>query len=98
MNDAFQPRFVDLVRNYTHTEGCGRFVLGPAVNGFQGFQEAVDVGVWFYYSCIGIAKPQEREVGRGQLLTDGTISRSPLSGPRFNFSSGAKSVALIAAV
>lgn len=93
----FQPRFVDLVRNYTSTQGTGPFVLGPAVNGFTGFGSALQTGDTFYYSAIGVDKPAEREVGRGTLLANGTISRSPIGGTLTNFSSGTKSIALIAA-
>ncbi|HEX6740285.1 MAG TPA: hypothetical protein VF079_00625 [Sphingomicrobium sp.] len=93
----FQPRFVDLVRNYSSTVGTGAFVLGPAVNGFTGFGSALQTGDNFYYSAIGVDKPAEREVGRGTLLANGTISRSPIGGPATNFSSGTKSIALIAA-
>jgi hypothetical protein len=93
----FQPRFVDLVRNYTTTSGTGSFVLGPAVNGFASFNSALQVGDSFYYSAIGVDKPAEREVGRGTFLANGTISRDPVSGTKTNFTSGTKSLALIAA-
>lgn len=94
---VFQPRFVDLVRNYTTTTGTGNFVLGAAVNGFSSFGSALQVGDSFYYSALGIDKPLEREVGRGTLQGDGTISRDPISGITTNFSSGIKSLSLIAA-
>lgn len=97
MADPFQPRFVDLVRNFTATQGTGNFVLGPAVNGFTGFGSALQVGDSFYYSAIGVDKPAEREVGRGTLQANGQISRSALSGTLTNFSNGTKSIALIAA-
>ena len=74
----FQPRFVDLVRNYSTTVGTGAFVLGPAVNGFTGFGSALQAGDSFYYSAIGVDKPTEREVGRGTLQANGTILRSPI--------------------
>ena len=93
----FQPRFVDLVRSYTSTVGTGAFALGPAVNGFTGFGSALQAGDSFYYSAIGVDKPAEREVGRGTLQANGTISRLALSGSLTNFSSGTKSIALIAA-
>jgi hypothetical protein len=97
MADAFQPRFVDLVRNFTTTQGTGDFVLGPAVNGFASFTDALEPGDGFYYSAIGVDKPAEREVGRGVLSATGKISRSPIGGAATNFSSGTKSIALIAA-
>ena len=93
----FQPRFVDLVRSYTSTQGTSAFVLGPTVNGFTGFGSALQTGDSFYYSAIGVDKPTEREVGRGMLQANGTISRAPIGGPPTNFSSGTKSIALIAA-
>ncbi|MES2119228.1 MAG: hypothetical protein V4513_01460 [Pseudomonadota bacterium] len=97
MADAFQPRFVDLVRNYTTTAGTGDFVLGPAVNGYSGFASALSVGDRFYYSAVGVDKPAEREVGRGTLLANGIVKREPVSGAKTNFTGGTKSIALIAA-
>jgi len=97
MADAFQPRFVDLVRNYTITQGTGPFVLGPSVQGFTSFGSALEAGDQFYYSAIGVDKPNEREVGRGTFQADGTIARTPISGAATSFSAGSKTVALIAA-
>jgi hypothetical protein len=94
---AFTPKFVDLVRNTTTTTGTGNFALGPAVNGFTGFSQALQTGDSFYYSCLGVDKPAEREVGRGTLLAGGSISRDPISGTKTNFTSGTKTIALIAA-
>ena len=97
MADAFTPRFVDLVRNYTTTVGTGDFALGPEVNGYIGFAAALNAGDAFYYSCVGVDKPAEHEVGRGALTASGTISRDAISGTRTNFTSGTKSIALITA-
>lgn len=97
MADAFQPKFVDLVRNYSDTSGTSDFVPGPAVNGFSGFADACQAGDQFYYSASNIEFPAETEVGRGTLQADGTISRDPLCGTKTNFSAGTKSIALIAA-
>lgn len=97
MADPFQPKFVDLVRNHSTTVGTGNFVLGPAVNGYASLATAVAIGDQFYYSAIGVDKPAEREVGRGTLVVGGTISREPVSGPKTNFTSGTKAIALIAA-
>jgi hypothetical protein len=94
---AFTPTFVDLVRNYTLTTGTDNFVLGAAVNGYASFAQALQVGDSFYYSAIGIDKPLEREVGRGTMQADGTISRDAVSGIKTNFSNGIKSLSLIAA-
>jgi hypothetical protein len=97
MADAFRPRFVDLVRNYTSTIGTGNFVLGEAVTGYRSFATEIQAGDSFYYSVAGIDKPAEFEVGRGTMQPDGTISREPLNGAPTDFSSGFKSVALVAA-
>lgn len=94
---SFAPKFVDLVRNYSTTVGTSDFILGPAVNGFSSFTDACQPGDCFYYSATGIDVPAETEVGRGTLLDGGAIGRDPLSGTKTNFSSGTKSVALIAA-
>ena len=90
MADAFEPRFADLVRNYSTTIGTGNFVLGAAVSGFTGFSSALQAGDSFYYSAIGIDRPAEREVGRGTLRPDGRISRTPIAGAPTNFTNGTK--------
>jgi hypothetical protein len=97
MADPFQPRFVDLVRNYILTQGTGNFVLGAAVNGYRSFASAVNAGDSFYYSAIGIDKPAEFEIGRGTLQPDGTISREPIGGSLTSFTDGNKAIALVAA-
>jgi hypothetical protein len=97
MADSFQPKFVDLVRNYTTTIGTSDFVLGPAVNGFASFPDALQTGDGFYYSAVGVDNPADTEVGRGTLLANGVISRDPVSGKKTNFKSGTKAIALIAA-
>ncbi|MGN6589907.1 MAG: glycosyl hydrolase family 28-related protein [Sphingomicrobium sp.] len=93
----FQPKFVDLVRNTTTTVGTGNFILGAAATGFTSFLAALQVGDSFYYSVLGVDKPTEREVGRGTLLSGGAVSRDPIGGTRTNFSSGTKTISLIAA-
>ena len=97
MAEAFQPRFVDLVRNTTTTVGRDAFVLGPAVTGFASLSAALEPGDSFYYSTMGIEKPGEREVGRGTLLVNGTVSRDPINGVLTYFTGGTKTIALIAA-
>jgi hypothetical protein len=97
MAEAFQPRFVDLVRNYTSTTGSGNFVLGAAAAGYRSFGSAIQPGESFYYSAIGIDKPDEFEVGRGTMQPDGSISRDPSGGALTKFTDGSKTVALVAA-
>src|SRR5438445_2990585 len=97
MADPFTPKFVDLVCNYTTSVGTGNFTLGPVLNGFSGFTQALQPGDSFYYAAIGIDKPAEREVGRGTLQANGTISRGPVSGTLTNFSTGTKILTLVAA-
>lgn len=97
MADAFEPRFVDLVRNFTTTIGEADFVLGAAVSGFTSFAGALAVGDRFYYCATSVDKPAEREIGRGTLLANGVIKREPVSGPLTKFSSGTKTVALVVA-
>ena len=97
MADSFQPRFVDLVRNYTSTMGTANFVLGDAVAGYRGFGTDILAGDSFYYSAVGIDKPAEFEVGRGTMQADGTIARDAIGGVLTDFTGGAKTIALIAA-
>lgn len=97
MAAQFQPKFVDLVRNYSSTVGTADFVLGPAANGYTDFSAALQAGDSFYYSATGVDNPAETEVGRGTLSGTGTISRDPIGGIKTDFSSGTKSIALIAA-
>ena len=97
MPQLFSPKFVDLVRVTTSTQGTGPLVCGPAVPGHATFIESITVGDSFYYSVQGVDKPQEREVGRGTLLSNGTITRQPLLGSPTNFTSGSKTIALVAA-
>ena len=97
MADAFEPRFVDLVRTYTSTTGSGNFVPGAAVAGYRSFASAIQSGESFYYSAIGIDKPDEYEVGRGTMQPDGSISRDPTGATLTNFTDGSKTLALVAA-
>lgn len=95
---AFMPKFIDLVKNSTTVQGSGAVTLGAALSGFTGFASACVTGDQFYYCLQGIDKPAEREVGRGTFQSDGTISRdAALGGPLKNFSSGTKTIALVAA-
>lgn len=97
MADPFQPKFVDLVRNYTSTIGTGNLVLDEAAPGFTSFTAALQPGDSFYYSVAGLEKTSETEVGRGTLQADGSIARQPIGGSLVNFSTGKKTVALVAA-
>lgn len=97
MANAFQPKFVDLVRNSTATTGTGNIVLGQPAVGYTGFAAAVQPGESFYYSIAGVDKPAECEVGRGTMQVDGTIVREPISGVKTNFTTGSKTISLVAA-
>lgn len=97
MADPFQPKFVDLVRNFTTTTGTGNIVLGAAVTGFRSLTGAVAAGDRFYYCVMGVDRPAEREVGRGTLMANGTVAREPLGEPATSFTSGTKTIALVAA-
>jgi hypothetical protein len=48
MADAFEPRFADLVRIYTTTQGTGDFVAGAAATGFHSFDSTLEIGDQFY--------------------------------------------------
>ncbi|HUG46266.1 MAG TPA: hypothetical protein VMK31_07130 [Sphingomicrobium sp.] len=97
MADSFQPKFIDLVRNFTDTHGTGDLVLGDSVPGFVSFTSALQPGDRFYYSMVGLVKTNESEVGRGTLQADGRIAREPINGEFTNFSTGKKAVSLVAA-
>lgn len=97
MTQTFTPKFVDMVRVTTSTQGSGPLACGPAVAGFTSFAEALTVGDSFYYSVQGVDKPQEREVGRGTLGSNNSIIRQPLEGDPTIFSSGTKVISLVAA-
>jgi hypothetical protein len=93
----FTPKFVDLVRNFTTVQGTGPVTLGAAISGYAGIAEALSTGDQFYYCIQGVDKPQEREVGRGTLQANGTIARQAVSGGLTSFTSGTKTIALVAA-
>lgn len=97
MADPFQPKFADLVRNYTTTVGTGNLVLGDTPPGFQSFNSVLQPGDRFYYSVTGVTDTSESEVGRGTVEADGTIAREPIGGVLTDFSKGTKTVALVAA-
>ncbi len=97
MADPFQPKFVDLVRNFTSTTGTGNIVPGAAVTGFRSLGGAVATGDQFYYCVMGIDKPPEREVGRGTMLANGSVARQPIGGALTNFTTGNKTLSLVAA-
>ncbi|HEU5067477.1 MAG TPA: glycosyl hydrolase family 28-related protein [Sphingomicrobium sp.] len=92
----FEPKFVDLVRNYSNTTGTGNLVLGSAVPGYTSFTAALQAGDQFYYSVM-FDKANHAEVGRGTLQADGTIARDPCNGILTNFGNGTKTVSLVTA-
>ena len=92
----FTPKFVDLVRNAATVTGTGPVTLGAAVNGFTSLAGAVSSGEQFYYCIQGLDKPQEREVGRGTMQADGRVARQAIAGGLTNFTTGAKTIALVA--
>lgn len=95
MANPFQPKFVDLVRNYTTSTGTGNITLGQAVAGHGSLAQAVPVGERFFYCISGVDKPAESEVGRGTMLSNGTVAREPIAGPLTNFTTGSKTIALV---
>ena len=92
----FTPKFVDLVRNAATVTGTGPVTLGAAVNGFTSLAGAVSSGEQFYYCIQGLDRPQEREVGRGVMQADGKVERQAIAGGLTNFTTGAKTIALVA--
>ncbi len=97
MPQTFTPKFVDLVRNVTTVQGTGPVALGAAAPGYTGFADAIVAGEQFYYCIQGVDKPAEREVGRGTLQANGTILREPIGGGLTSFTTGTKTISLVAA-
>lgn len=97
MSLPFTPRFVDLVRTFTTTEGTGPIVPGQPVQGFSSFADTLTAGEQFYYCVQSVSRPEEREVGRGTLAGDGSIMREALDGVLTDFGEGAKTISLVAA-
>jgi len=93
---TFTPKFVDLVRNAATVTGTGPVTIGAAVSGFASLADAVSSGEQFYYCIQGLDKPQEREVGRATMQADGKVARQAIADPLTNFTSGAKTMALVA--
>lgn len=94
---TFTPKFVDLVRNFATVQGSGEVTLGSAVYGYTGLTAALQPGDQFYYNLQGVDKPHEREIGRGTLEANGKVAREAISGSLTPFSSGTKTIALVAA-
>jgi hypothetical protein len=92
----FTPKFLDLVRNVATVSGSGPVTLGAPVSGFASLAGAVHTGEQFYYCIQGLDKPQEREVGRGTMQADGRVARQAIAGGLTNFTTGAKTIALVA--
>lgn len=97
MTLPFAPKFVDLVRTFTRTQGLGAIVPSGAVQGFASFADTLQAGDQFYYCMQSVERPAEREIGRGTLESDGSISRDPVDGAPTSFGPGVKTVALVAA-
>ena len=93
---SFTPKFADLVRNVATVSGTGPVTLGAAVSGFASLASALNGGDQFYYCIQGLDKPQEREVGRGTMQADGRVSRQAIAGDLTSFTTGAKTIALVA--
>lgn len=93
----FTPKFVDMVKSLTNSTGTGAVQPEAAVSGFTSLTAAVSAGEQFYYCIQGVAKPGEREVGRGTMQVNGMVARDPINGILTNFTSGTKTIALVTA-
>ena len=94
---TFTPKFADLARNFATVQGNGQVTLGAPVNGYTSIADALTAGDQFYYTLQGVDKPHEREIGRGTLEANGKVAREAVSGTLTSFSSGTKTIALVAA-
>lgn len=92
--------FADLVREVSRGTGAGALALEGAVPGYRSFA-AVPAGARFHYSVAGVTRPEEWEVGEGEVSPGGALLRAPLAssagGALVDFSDGLKMVALTVA-
>lgn len=93
--------FADLVRERTSARGAGPLALEGALPGHRRFSDVVPEGARFHYSIAGISRPQQWEVGAGELDAEGRLARSPHAsssgGGLVDFDTGLKTVALTVA-
>lgn len=89
--------FADLVREACWDEGAGALALAGALPGHRAFADAVPPGARFHYAIAGSTRPDEWEVGEGELDGAGKLARQPIAssgGGAVDFSPGLKTVAL----
>ncbi|MCC7393841.1 MAG: hypothetical protein IT553_03195 [Sphingomonadaceae bacterium] len=91
--------FADLVREICRDSGSGALALAGALPGHRAFADIVPVSTPFAYIIAGVRRPEQWEVGVGQLAADGRLQRdqiraSSANGAKVDFDNGLKSVAL----
>jgi hypothetical protein len=96
------------VREACWATGSGDLALGGAVPGHRRFADAVPVGARFHYCIAGVSRPEEWEVGEGELGSGNSLIRLPLASSAgmsqepgvadaVDFGTGLKTVALTVA-
>lgn len=91
--------FADLVREACRDSGSGALALAGALPGHRAFGDVVPAAAPFAYVIAGVSRPEQWEVGVGQLAVDGRLQRdmvraSSAGGAKVDFGSGLKNVAL----
>ncbi len=91
--------FADLVREACRDSGSGALTLAGALPGHRAFGDVVPVAAPFAYVIAGVSRPEQWEVGVGQLAADGRLQRdmvraSSADGAKVDFGSGLKNIAL----
>ncbi len=91
--------FADLVREACRDNGSGALTLAGALPGHRAFGDVVPAAVPFAYVIAGVSRPEQWEVGLGQLAADGRLQRdmvraSSAGGAKVDFGSGLKNVVL----
>ena len=91
--------FADLVREACRDSGSGALTLAGALPGHRAFGDVVPATAPFAYVIAGVSRPEQWEVGVGQLAVDGRLQRdqiraSSAGGAKVDFGSGLKNVVL----
>ncbi len=93
------PFFADLVRELAQEGGTGPLTPGGAVPGHRRFADSVPAETDFHYAVVGVARPEQWEVGTGHIDSAGRLVRASVAassdgGAHVDFAAGLKTIAL----